>query len=93
MAARPAPIPVRPEAQATQVTHQTQTDAPVAPAQRPVSPVAVSTPAITPLEARSQLTAMGLQYFNQEQFLAALQRNDKLAIELFIAGGGVDINV
>ena len=65
--------------------------APAAP--KPVSPIAVSTPSITPLEARSQLTAMGLQYFNQEQFMAALQRNDKLAIELFIAGGGVDINV
>ncbi len=62
-------------------------------APKPVSPIAVSTPSITPLEARSQLTAMGLQYFNQEQFMAALQRNDKLAIELFIAGGGVDINV
>ena len=79
-----------------QPSHPTQhqgTGIAAATAPKPVSPIAVSPPSITPLEARSQLTAMGLQYFNQEQFMAALQRNDKLAIELFIAGGGVDINV
>lgn len=48
---------------------------------------------INPLEARKQLTAMGLQYFNQEQLLAAAQRWDQLALEFFIAGGGVDTNV
>ena len=57
------------------------------------APVTLSAPAITPLEARAQLTAMGLQYFNQAQFLAARQRKDKLAIELFIAGGGVEVDV
>ncbi len=42
------------------------------------------------LEARKQLTAMGLQYFNQGQFFSAIRRSDQLAIALFIAGRGVD---
>lgn len=45
------------------------------------------------LEARKQLTAMGLQYFSQDQFLSAIHRWDELAIGFFIAGGGVDTNV
>ncbi len=48
---------------------------------------------ITPLEARSQLTAMGLEYFNQEQFAAAVDRGDKLAVDLFIVGGGVRVDL
>lgn len=43
-------------------------------------------------DARKELTAMGLQYFNQEQFLAAIRRGDSLAVDLFIAGAGVDLN-
>ena len=46
---------------------------------------------MTPLEARNQLTLMGLQYFSQEQFVAAIERGDKLAVELFIAGGCVSV--
>lgn len=46
---------------------------------------------MTPLEARNQLTLMGLQYFSQEQFLAAIARGDTLAVDLFIIGGGVEI--
>ena len=46
---------------------------------------------MTPLEARSQLTLMGLQYFSQEQFSAAVERGDSLAVDLFIIGGGVEI--
>ena len=61
--------------------------------QKTLTQPSVSPHAITAFEARSQLTAMGLQYFNQDQFLAAMQRGDKLALDLFIAGGGVDINV
>jgi ankyrin repeat protein len=34
---------------------------------------------------------MGLQYFDQDQFIAAIKRGDKLAFELFVAGGGVDL--
>ena len=41
------------------------------------------------LEARKQLTAMGLQYFDQAQFVAAIQRADALAVTLFVAGRGV----
>ena len=49
-------------------------------------------PSITALEARKHLTAMGLQYFSQEQFVAAIERGDTLAVELFIAGGSVNVN-
>jgi DNA-binding response OmpR family regulator len=41
------------------------------------------------LEARKQLTAMGLQYFDQAQFVAAIQRGDQLAVALFVAGRGI----
>ena len=53
-------------------------------------PVAASKRRLTPFEARTQLTAMGLQYFNQEQFLSAIERGDALAIELFMLGGGIN---
>ena len=43
-------------------------------------------------DARKELTAMGLQYFNQEQFVSAILRGDALAVDLFITGAGVDIN-
>lgn len=50
----------------------------------------MSTPTHSPeLEARKQLTAMGLQYFDQAQFVAAIQRGDTLAVKLFVAGRGV----
>lgn len=42
--------------------------------------------------ARKELTAMGLQYFSQEQFLAAIHRGDALAVDLFITGAGIDLN-
>lgn len=35
---------------------------------------------------------MGLQYFNQDQFVSAILRGDALAVDLFIAGSGVDLN-
>lgn len=47
---------------------------------------------MTAIEARTQLTGMGLQYFNQLQFEAAIKRNDRLAVDLFIIGGGVKLN-
>ncbi len=46
---------------------------------------------MTALEARNQLTLMGLQYFSQEEFSAAIERGDSLAVDLFIIGGGVEI--
>jgi twitching motility two-component system response regulator PilH len=57
---------------------------------------AMSTPTVNKLvewpelEARKQLTGMGLQYFDQGQFFAAIRRGDQLAVALFIAGRGVD---
>ena len=41
------------------------------------------------VQARKDLSAMGLSYFSQEQFVEAVKRDDKLACELFLAGGGV----
>ena len=46
---------------------------------------------IEPLQARKDLNAMGLSYFDQKQFFDAARRGDTLAIELYIAGRGVDL--
>lgn len=43
------------------------------------------------LQARKDLTAMGLKYYDHAQFLDAVKRNDQLAVELFIAGKGVNL--
>ena len=43
------------------------------------------------LQARKDLSAMGLKYYDHGQFLDAVKRNDELATELFIAGKGVDL--
>jgi hypothetical protein len=43
------------------------------------------------IQARKELTAMGLRYYDEKQFLDAAKRNDALAVELFVAGGGVDL--
>lgn len=73
-------------------------DAPHANSAKPIaaSPP-VPTPALIPhtmtaLEARKELTAMGLQYFDNEQYNAAIRRGDKLAVTLFIRGGGIVAN-
>ena len=42
------------------------------------------------LQARKDLTAMGLRYYDEEQFRAAVKRGDKLAVDLFVAGKGID---
>ena len=55
----------------------------------PFSPIAA--PAADPaLQARKDLTAMGLRYYDEQQFLDAVKRGDKLAVELYIAGKGID---
>ena len=59
----------------------------------PDVPLRISADEIVQLEARKQLHDMGLQYYNQEQFAAAIARGDKLALELFIAGKGVAVNI
>lgn len=71
----------------------------VAPATAKPSVTAIAHPVPTPispseygiLEARKELTAMGLQYFDQAQFIAAIKRGDRLAFELFVTGGGIDL--
>jgi hypothetical protein len=52
---------------------------------------AASTVSITPMQARKDLTAIGLTYHDSKQFLDAVKRNDSIAAELFIAGRGVDL--
>jgi hypothetical protein len=44
------------------------------------------------LQARKDLTAMGLRYHDQKDFLEAVKRDDLLAVELFIAGRGVNLS-
>jgi hypothetical protein len=46
----------------------------------------------TSLQARKDLTAMGLRYFDAKDYLAAVKRDDALAVELFIAGRGVNLD-
>ena len=43
------------------------------------------------VQARKDLTAMGLKYHDSSEFLDAVKRNDALAVELFIAGKGVNL--
>lgn len=43
------------------------------------------------LQARKDLTAMGLRYFEAKDYLDAVKRGDELAVELFIAGRGVNL--
>jgi len=45
------------------------------------------------LQARKDLTAMGLRYYDEDQFRAAVKRGDKLAVDLFIAGKGLSPEV
>jgi hypothetical protein len=43
------------------------------------------------VQARKDLNAMGLRYFDEGDFLDAAKRNDALAVELFVAGRGVNL--
>jgi hypothetical protein len=42
------------------------------------------------LQARKDLNAMGLRYYDETQFRDAVKRGDKLAVDLFVAGEGID---
>jgi hypothetical protein len=42
------------------------------------------------IQARKDLAGMGLSYFDRKQFLDAVKRNDKLAVQLYLGGNGVD---
>ena len=43
------------------------------------------------LQARKDLTAMGLKYHDPNDFLDAVRRDDQLAVELFVQGRGVNL--
>lgn len=53
--------------------------------------VAASGATPSALQARKELTAMGLSYFDAGQFVAAIRRGDLLAVRLYLAGQGVDV--
>ena len=57
----------------------------------PVSSVAERVSVDRSLQARKDLTAMGLHYYDEGEFLDAVKRNDQLAVELYIAGRGVNL--
>jgi hypothetical protein len=59
--------------------------------QNPVSSAAQTISIDRSLQARKDLTAMGLRYYDEGQFLDAVKRNDRLAVELYIAGRGVNL--
>jgi len=44
------------------------------------------------IDARRDLAAMGLTYFDSRQFLEAVGRGDAIAVRLFLVGRGVDPN-
>jgi hypothetical protein len=44
------------------------------------------------LQARKDLTAMGLSYYDPKQFLDAVRRDDVLAAELYIQAAGVNLS-
>lgn len=90
-AVKPVPAPpLQPPAHAKPIASA----APQRPRAQPATEIApkAAEPSITVLAARKHLTEMGLQYFSQEQFVAAIERGDKLAVELFIAGGSVTVD-
>ncbi len=44
------------------------------------------------IEARKNLTAMGMQYHSQEHFVAAIRRKDDVAVQLYLDAGGLDLS-
>jgi len=54
-------------------------------------PVAAGASPDRAVQARKDLTAMGLKYHDPNDFLAAVGRDDALAVELFIEGRGVNL--
>lgn len=43
------------------------------------------------VQARRELSAMGLRYYDTAQFLDAVKRDDALAVELYVIGRGVNL--
>lgn len=54
-----------------------------------VAPSAELSAAASMLAARKELAAMGLRYFDQGEYEAALRRQDQLAVSLFIRAGAI----
>jgi ankyrin repeat protein len=54
-------------------------------------PMPTAAPADRALQARKDLTAMGLKYHDTNEFLEAVKRDDALAVELFVQGRGVNL--
>lgn len=54
-------------------------------------PIPAPAAATDAIQARKDLTAMGLKYHDSGDFLDAVKRNDSVAAELFIAGKGVNL--
>jgi hypothetical protein len=44
------------------------------------------------VQARKDLNGMGLRYYDERDYLDAVKRNDQLAVELFIAARGVNLD-
>lgn len=42
------------------------------------------------VRARKELQAMGLRYWDEKQFIDAVRRGDRIAVELFLAGRGLE---
>lgn len=57
----------------------------------PATPASGPASADRALQARKDLNAMGLRYFDAKDYLEAVKRDDALAVELFIAGKGVNL--
>lgn len=43
-----------------------------------------------PVQARKDLQAMGLKYWDEQQFLEAARRGDRIAVDLFLAARGLE---
>ncbi len=46
--------------------------------------------AADPVQARKDLQAMGLKYWDEQQFLEAARRGDRIAVDLFLAAKGLE---
>lgn len=45
--------------------------------------------ATDPVQARKDLQAMGLKYWDEQQFLEAVRRGDRIAVDLYLAAQGL----
>ena len=52
-------------------------------------PVALEPSMEEALQARKELHAMGLRYWDEQQFLEAVRRGDRIAVDLFLAARGL----